>query len=58
MVGVNLEPADKTALNGSDKEEGKGLRKMFNLKDIIESEGLLYVVSFLVVAAIFVLYFI
>ena len=31
---------------------------MFKLKDIMESEGLLYVVSFLIVAVIYVLYFI
>ena len=31
---------------------------MFKLKDIMESEGLLYVVSFLIVVVIYVLYFI
>jgi hypothetical protein len=31
---------------------------MLNLKDIMDSEGLLYAVSFLIVAVIYVLYFI
>ena len=31
---------------------------MFKIKDIMDSEGLLYVVCFLIVAVIYVLYFI